>query len=117
MLYLNKKSIIIFVLTIINCILSISLYSYNFQDNSYMYSTTSNASPENILGSFGANIAGFLLYYFGCTVILLLILSFLLSMFLFFNINFRKNIDRIIAVVFLYISLTALCNYYSFGLA
>lgn len=94
----------------------LSLVSYNATDVSAIFETTVSKTPGNLLGSFGAQIAGLLLYFFGCSVwIIPLILAYCLRTLL-YDLTWLRELDRLAGLGILLLSTSALCHCYSFEL-
>lgn len=102
-----------FICMSIGLILAISLFSYNQEDISFIYQTSNVTKTQNLLGSFGANIAGLAIYFLGFTAwgLIFLLLAFGL---VFLNILPRKNfLDRIAFGSLLLLVFSALSNLFN----
>ncbi len=97
-------------------ILVLSLISYHPQDSSLIFDTThpSPGTPANWLGTFGAQCAALLLYFFGCSAwIIPLILAYCMRIMI-FGLTWRREIDRLIALSLSVFIATTIAQYYAF---
>ncbi len=92
---------------------ALALASYHFGDSSFIYDSTTLHPTANWLGSFGAYWASFLLYLFGTSAWLIPgILLYVLRVHM-FNLAWRREIDRIAAMVAFFFIATGIGNYFS----
>ncbi len=92
---------------------ALALASYHFGDSSFIYDSTTLHPTANWLGSFGAYWASFLLYLFGTAAWLIPgILVYCLRVHM-FNLAWKREIDRIGAMVAFFFIATGIGNYFS----
>lgn len=87
-----------------------SLIFYNNSDNTFFYQSTDAVKTNNLLGSFGANIAAILLYFFG-PVIYLYIFVLLSVPHLFYKFGNLKKIRSRISPLICFLCLLSTISY------
>lgn len=97
---------------IVMAIVTLSLYSYNAKDSSWFFVRSKAAKPHNIFGRFGANLAGLLMYFFGSASFIIPIGLGFIAYFFAAGIEWRKELDRCMALVVLLLSTSALLASY-----
>jgi 4TM region of DNA translocase FtsK/SpoIIIE len=75
----------------------VSLISYVSDDLSCMYDTTERRAVGNSMGTYGAHVASLLLYFFGCSVLLIIPLMFMVIVSLMLNCPLKRNGERYVA--------------------
>ena len=113
-LHLKRISsyVYITVLSIIFLILSISFFSFDPYDSTLFYVTTDNFPIQNLLGAFGAHIAGVFFFLFGSSAFLVLIWILLCIYFLIQKSSFRSEWDRIAGFFVMLIASSVLSHYH-----
>lgn len=94
-------------------VIFLSLISYNYQDESILYSSSESTMPQNILGKFGAQLAAFLFFLFGFTAYAILPLIIVNILFLLNYIAYQDNRIRYLSAIIFLILFTGLSNIYS----
>lgn len=90
----------------------LSLFSYHYEDCSFIYDTSSSQAYANWLGSLGAHWASFLLYLFGMSSWWIpFILGYVLRIHL-FHLAWKREFDRIAALIIFFVLATAISNCY-----
>jgi len=106
----NKKKIVSFVVLLVGVVLSLSLYSFNSYDPSWVFYSSKVGGATNVLGPVGANISALLFYFFGMSSFLFLFFVFYISYILFFDTHFTFEVERCLASFVLPFVVAALCN-------
>ncbi len=91
---------------------ALSLASYQFGDTSLIFDTTLPHGTANWLGSFGAYWASFLLYMFGTSAWLIPGIVLYVLRIQMFNLAWKREIDRIAALVFFIFIATGIAHYF-----
>ncbi len=94
-------------------LIALALYGYDARDASWFFVRTKMNVPHNMLGSFGAHLAGLLMYLFGSASYAIPLTLTYFAYFFAVGITWRKEIDRCVACVALLLVLAALLHTYA----
>lgn len=111
---LIKRLIISVLLFVFSNLILVSLISFNFNDSSIIFRTTSDVKTSNLIGWFGAQLSSLLLYFFGSSAFLFIPILYFISFLILRYESLKNNIDRILALFFLVPIFSALSNLYTF---
>jgi S-DNA-T family DNA segregation ATPase FtsK/SpoIIIE len=87
---------------------TVSLVTYNSNDHSLIHTSTVDVPIANACGLVGAYIASIFFYFFGCSSYIAVMFIFFIAYLLMRNL-LKQEIDRLIALIVLLITTTALC--------
>ena len=94
----------------------ISLATYNYTDSSFLYDSSAAQAPANMLGFVGAYYASLLLYFFGISAWLIPVTLLYCIRIMLFDLTWKREIDRLMALPMLLFVSTALNYQYTFEL-
>lgn len=95
-------------------LLALALFSFNPLDSSWFYHNSSMVSRTNILGFFGAQIAALFFYVYGFSSWLVVFLLVYSAYLLIARVSIKNEWDRVISLLFMPITTSALCFFYAF---
>ena len=115
-LFSHKKRIASFVLLFFGIFLSVALYTYNINDPSWFYYSSQITSVSNVFGFIGAHMAALFFYLFGVSSFLILGFIFYGAYILFFDLHFKVEVERAVALLLLPFVAAAICTIKQFDI-
>lgn len=94
-------------------LIALALYSYDARDASWFFVRSKMTVPHNMLGSFGAYLAGLLMYLFGAASYVIPVTLLYFAYFFASGVAWRKEIDRCVSCLVLLLVLAALLHTYA----
>ncbi len=99
-------------LIILLVFISISLVSYSPSDQSFIFDSMPAHGTKNWCGWLGSYCASLLLYFFGCLAWLIPLLLLYCARIIMFDLNWKRELDRVIGLGALLLVLTGTARYY-----
>ena len=96
--------------------ISVALWSYHYGDPSFIFESTASSATHNMLGTPGAYLASLLLYLFGFSAWLLPLICLYIIRVRLFNLAWKREIDRLCAMIFFLFTATGIAHFYSFDM-
>ncbi len=112
----GHSPIAVAVISVITGITILSLATFNHTDISCIYDTTNPQGTANLLGFFGAYWASLFLYYFGISAWLIPITLLYCIRIMLFNLTWKRELDRLGALMLMLFISTAINHTYTFEL-